>query len=1388
MNNFNYNANADNETRRLFIGIDVGSVSVKAVATDEYGKVYFEKYVRSEGDSYGAVLRVLTEFCERLPNARVAGAAATGSGKELVSKALGAAGLNEIAAHAIAAWTIEPRVNSVIEIGGQDSKYIVIGRGADGRPYAAKHAFNELCAAGVGAFLDQQAARLGMTIEDFSRAAASSVNPSRIAGRCAVFAKSDMIHLQQQAASQADIAAGLCFALARGYLATLCRGVPPKPPIVFQGGVARNDGAARAFREILSLAPDELIRPARCDTAGALGAAAYAVKTPFNEEKSPSELLDSARAFKVEPEKSSSLPRLKRRKEELPGEKKPAAKAGAKLFLGVDVGSSTVKAAAADEEGGLAASVYAPSLGRPLDALKVAMLNLRAKLPQGTRFEAVATTGSGRHLAKEALQALCAIDEITAQAASARRYAPAARMVFEIGGQDSKFISFDDGETTNFIMNRACAAGTGSFLEEQAGRLGVAINDSFSEAAFAAESAVELGSRCAVFMDSDLVSRVQRGAGKNELCAGLAYAAARNYLEKVVGSAKIEGEIVFQGGVAKNEAARAALEALTGKEIATHPFPEISGALGAALIAASRSKSEVARKPVSFDDLDYEAETSSFVCRLCENLCEIGSARFADGRKAFFGSVCGRFERGIGEPIKADDLFELRERLLNAQYPSARASADRGEVFFPYALSMREHLPFWSAFFRSAGFKIELTRPTDRAVAELGVSTVPAEFCHPVKILFGHVRSLALKGAKNIFIPHPRLLEVPGERELRYACPYTQAAPYVAAGTGASVLTLEYPVKGEEESWAQTAAQKLGAPIEEIKAAMLAGLNAQRAFFAACETEGRKALAALKKSGKTGAVLLGRPYNAADRHVNCQLARRLSALGIEPVPFEFLPLAEEKLPDFWGRVRWSYGRRLLKAARLVKRSENLAAVIVTNYGCGPDAFITQYLERELAGAPRITVEFDDHQAAAGLVTRLEAFAQTLKSKKFDRRETVFGTPPGRAKRPLRELVYYVPDFADHSRAFTGALRGAGCEAVLLPKTDDEAWRLGMSRSYGRECHPFVAFAGDILKAAKRPGFDPERACFFAPSYFGPCLLPQYMVALRLILDREGLNSVTLLNIADPPTMKSLGYRYIMRLALGIYAIDGLFKRKTESEPYEVNKGEIARVHAENMLLMEEGIAKGRLFAALKEASRRLSRIELSKEAGSRPAIGVVGDVYTRVNERANDDLYKRLEELGFEVWPSCSLIDVSFAGLEQLHMELKMKGRTYSSIAAKGLVPLIAKMRGLIDDRFESPTRAPKERQFPQVYACSQKYANHFIDKALSLNLSRIEELSQAGAAGAINAMCHNCMLGAVTDALLAPMSAEMPQLATMSLVYEGRGSAHIQNRIEAFALRIKKQ
>ncbi len=564
------------ETLRL--GIDVGSLTVKVVLLDRADRVVEGVYCPSAGTPLSTVLKVLDDVLPDCPQA-VAGVAVSGSGGRLLSAALEAPYVNELVSQTASVRRFYPQARTVIEIGGQDSKLLVLEEQA-GRLELSDFSLNTQCAAGTGSFLEQQAGRLGLSPEEFSELAAQAQDPPYIAGRCAVFAKSDIVHLQQVGTPLSEILGGLCMALARNFRSDVGQGKPFRPPILFQGGVSRNKGMVQAFRSVLELSDQDLIVPQHEVLMAAIGAAldcddhrtfdwaAARDRLLAAVESSEGAGLDTFAPLKAPPPTTVDV---------------PTRDSAPQLYLGIDVGSVSTKGAVIDREGRLVAKAYLRTRGDPLKATREVLHSLGQQV-SADKIHGVGVTGSGRELVGRYVGADVVKNEITAQARAAVAIDPAVDTILEIGGQDSKFVRLHSGVVVDFALNKACAAGTGSFLEEQAARLDLPLEEMI-KSALAAPRPVSLGERCTVFMESDLIHHQNRGTAKRDLSAGLAYSIALNYLNRVVGDRPIGERVFFQGGVAGNQTVVAAFSTLLEKPVQVPPHFEVTGALGVALIA-----------------------------------------------------------------------------------------------------------------------------------------------------------------------------------------------------------------------------------------------------------------------------------------------------------------------------------------------------------------------------------------------------------------------------------------------------------------------------------------------------------------------------------------------------------------------------------------------------------------------------------------------------------------------------------------------------------------------------------------------------------------------------------------------------------------------------------
>ena len=966
----------------VFVGVDVGSVSVDVAVVEPSGRVLRAQYLRHKGHPMQQAAEALQAIVDEFGPGRVAGVAATGNGGRVVASLLGIPFVNEVVAQAAATARLHPQVRTVIEIGGEDSKLVIMkdvtaaGAGAD-VPDApggvADFAMNTMCAAGTGSFLDQQATRLGLTIEDFGALAVTSETPPRVAGRCSVFAKSDMIHLQQKATPVKDIVAGLCYALVRNFKSTVGSATRIQPPVSFQGGVAANAGIVKALREVLELSETELVIPEHFGCMGAIGAVYAAFPDSSEPACAPvnwsrlSDLAQYSHLGQKLPLKPLKLDQSVIMPADVtpppPGQKTPA-------YLGVDVGSISTNVVVMDAEGRVLSKRYLMTAGRPIEAVRQGLAEVGEEVADLVEIQGACTTGSGRYLIADFIGADVVKNEITAQARGALAIDPQVDTIFEIGGQDSKYISLSNGAVVDFEMNKVCAAGTGSFLEEQAEKLGISIKDEFARLAFQSQTPIDLGERCTVFMESELMKHQQSGSPVPDLVAGLAYSIATNYLNRVVARKPVGERIFFQGGTAFNQAVVAAFEAVTGKPITVPAHNEVTGALGCALIAREHD-SGAGSKFKGFDLSRRNYTVESFECQDCSNHCEINKVTVEGEEPLYYGSRCEKYDvdrRRKAKPT-TPDLFRERAQLLLGQ-PAKSGSATGGpRVGVPRALLFHELYPFWQALLTELGCEIVLSDPTNKKIIHEGAEQSVAETCFPMKVALGHVLNLVERHEIDyIWLPSVVNLErKQAQTTDSFVCPYVQSLCYSCkssvdfAAAGVQVLQpVIYLQKGLRHriEALQGVARELGRNTADLKRALEAAAAAQEAFEEAKRRRGEEILAGLQPDQRA-LVVVSRAYNGCDPGANLEIPRKLREMGELVIPMDFLPLDDVELPGDWFNMYWRYGHKILATAEMIARDDRLHAVYITNFGCGPDSFISRFFAERLGGKPFLQIEVDE---------------------------------------------------------------------------------------------------------------------------------------------------------------------------------------------------------------------------------------------------------------------------------------------------------------------------------------------------------------------------------------------------------------------------------------------
>jgi len=1408
-------------TEKFHLGLDVGSGTCKFAVMSQQGTVHYSDYRASHGRPLQVAYDLLSSVEQEFGTDGIRTISCTGTGGKRIASILNVPFVNEVICHTKAVEFYHPEAKTIIDIGGEDAKLIIVNSNQNSEFYIQDFALNTVCAAGTGAFLEQQASRMGYSLQEFSKMALKAELIPSIAGRCTVFAKSDMIHLQQNGMPDYEVVAGLCFAIVRNLKTNIAKGKEIKPPLIFQGGVAANLGVRRAMRETLVSGDQEFLVPENFKIMGAIGASLEGMRKGnqayypgkdglveyFNLDLQDAERLRPLRSC-GQPGKAEKNPCIQNNYQSDSSRGRKGAPV--KAYLGIDVGSVSTKLAllsdeveygsilTSDKQLRVLAKTYLSTSANPLEALKTGMQEIYRQLEQEVQIAAVGTTGSGRYLSGDFVGADIVRNEITAQATAAEYINPGVDTIFEIGGQDSKYIFLQDGVIKDFAMNKVCAAGTGSFLEEQSVRLGLDVKD-FGNLALSSSAPVKMGERCTVFMQSDLVHFQQKGAVKEDLAAGLCYSIVTNYLNKVVEQRQIGENIVFQGGTAYNEGIVSAFESMLDKEIQVPEHNEITGAIGAAVLASREQTGQTAFKGFDLNNKDYT--TRIFECKGCTNRCEIQQIKMEDEDKPFYyGHRCERYERDAVKPEnKVPDLVRYRESAMlqwSSYQAEIPADSNKAVIGIPRVLYFQEWLPFFSKLLTELGFEVVISDSTNKDLVAQGSSKMITETCLPIKVANGHVQNLLHKGVDRIFLP--QVCTLPGfdqENGFGQVCPYVQGLPWTIRATfdfesrNCKVYTPVFHLGKNQEirdkEWKEFAGS-LNVGWGRMKKAISSAWQAQNGFQEQIQARGREILQNTPSDQKMF-LLIGRPYNAFDPGLNMDISKKLQKMGILGIPLDLLPLEEMSSKTELSEMYWTYGQKILIGGRFVQEYSNLYPVYLTNFSCGPDAFILHFFEQELGERPYLELEIDEHTADAGVVTRLEAFWDSIKN----RQDSPDSRPPFVIHRPeyRKDSVLYLPPMTDHLHAFASAFAHNGVAVELMPDSDEYSLDLGRKYTKGKECLPAVITTGDIVKKATARDFDPNRSAFFMPSAGGPCRFGLYHQLHRLVLDDLGMNNVPVYSPNQSYTLYEelgvLGKDFNKLAWKGVVAVDLLIKFLLETRPYVENKDLVNRTYNYYLQAVSERLAEGGdPIDIIVEASQKFRDFP-GKTDQKKPRLGIVGEIYVRSNPFANEFIVQNLEELGVEVWlPTIS---------EWIHY-VNYTGRiaAWSEGDKKRWMGML--MQTVIQDwmekRMEKKSngwlRSLPEPKVKDLLKDAKPYIHPRFEGEAILSVGKSLDYMDKAVNGLVNVIPFTCMPGGVVDALFHRIK-KVKDIPMLTVAFDGQRETNTKNRLEAFVYQVKQ-
>ncbi len=1245
------------------LGIDIGSVSIGIVQLTTDRQIVHSRYGFHFGDMAGTLVNLLSDFDLGQPLW-----VATGVGTPEIVRANER--FDEQICCIATARHYRPGVRTILNVGGE--KFQLIRLGDDGGYLGSRG--STTCAAGTGAFLDQQARRLSLesAAEIAARAEANTAPRPRIASRCAVFAKTDLIHAQQEGHGLAAICDGLCHGLARNIADTVAAGAAPSQPLLFCGGVARNRQVRRYLENLLA-APMQVEGPPHLYVA--LGAALRFVETRLEPSSGRPEAirLDAAEDILQAARRRdhytyppltlvhSHYPRFDSREQfrypvgaasddglAVEVDRYADLRTRQEVYLGIDIGSTSTKAVLISPEKTVLAGFYTRTSGRPLEATQrifETIDHLVRRHDCRLEFLGAGTTGSGRKFIGRIIGADLVLDEITAHARAACELDPRVDTIIEIGGQDAKFTTLKDGRVTSATMNTVCAAGTGSFIEEQAAKLGCPLED-FADRTQNRRAPLS-SDRCTVFMERDLNHHLAENRDTDEVLASVLHAVRENYLLKVATESRIGDVVFFQGATAKNRALVAAFEQRLQKPILVSKYCHLTGALGTALtLHDERQEAEDRAAATGFTGLDLWQTTipvRSEVCELCTNHCKLSVAEV--GRETVaYGFLCGRDYETRTYVRTASGAFNLpaeRRRALRVR-PTAEIP-ERPVIGLPAGGYLVEDLACWQFFFDRLGFTTITSEGLENAV-QTGKPLTDAEFCAPLTALLGHVHHLRER-CDYVFLPAYLEDRQSEHRIRRQYCYYSQYATVLAKqaadGPGATILSplVRYLYTGFHSR------MELYRMLRSIPGRRIPFREVSQAWEAAqkFQAEGQARLKARwethvhQRPQDVRVVFLGRPYTLFSPGLNGGIPDIFYRQGLDGCYQDMLDVSEEDIRairPLLEEIHWRFAARTMAAAQKAACTPGLYPVLVASFKCSPDAFIQDYFKKLMAAhdKPYLVLELDEHDSSVGYETRIEAAVRAFRNHhqsalrpRTPQLDDLI--PPPRRTKTQRTFV--LPNWDRLTgRLLEAVLRREGHRAVLMEETETTiAKSLGTNTG---QCIPINAVTEGFVECLEKHRIPPEDAVLWMSEACIACNIALYPHHVKSLLNTRGGGLEKANVYVGDFFFKDISPRASFN-AVFAYMFGGMLRRLAcRLRPYEKQSGEVDRVLETSLEIFYEAfMGRMKRQEAVAAVIDRFASIPVDRRP--RPKVAVFGDLYSRDNRVMNQDLIRFIERHGGEV-------------------------------------------------------------------------------------------------------------------------------------------------------------
>ena len=1240
------------------LGIDIGSTTVKVSIIEDGGKLLFADYKRHFANIQETLADLLREGEEKL-GALTVEPVITGSGGLTLSKHLGIPFVQEVVAVATSLKDYAPQTDVAIELGGEDAKIIYFTGGIDQR-------MNGICAGGTGSFIDQMASLLQTDASGLNEYAKNYKAIYPIAARCGVFAKTDIQPLINEGATKEDLSASIFQAVVNQTISGLACGKPIRGNVAFLGGPLHFLPELRAaFIRTLNLGPDQVIAPDHSHLFAAIGAAmnsdpkttaslhdlierlSHGIKMDFEVKRMEPLFTDEA-----------DYEDFKTRHASHDVKKGDLATYEGNCYLGIDAGSTTTKVALVGEDGSLLYRFYSNNNGSPLATAIRAMQEIHDQLPEKAQIAYSCSTGYGEALLKSALMLDEGEVETISHYYAAAAFEPDVDCILDIGGQDMKCIKIKDGTVDSVQLNEACSSGCGSFIETFAKSLNYSVQDFAREALFA-KNPTDLGTRCTVFMNSNVKQAQKEGASVADISAGLAYSVIKNALFKVIkitNASDLGKHVVVQGGTFYNDAVLRSFEKISGCEAVRPDIAGIMGAYGAALIARERYDASKTTTMLPIDKiLSLTYKTTMARCQGCTNHCVLTINRFDGGRQFVTGNRC---ERGLGGNKQKKDipnLFDYKYHRMFDYEPLTADLAPRGTVGIPRVLNMYENYPFWAVFFKELGYRTVLSPKSTRQIYELGIESIPSESeCYPAKLAHGHIEWLIRQGLTYIFypcIPYERN-ETP-EAGNHYNCPMVTSYAENIKNNVESLTDHKVHFRNpfmaftNEEILTKRLVEEFtkdqSIPEKEIRAAAHKAWQELIASRQDMEKKGEEVIAWLKETGHHGIVLAGRPYHV-DPEINHGIPELITSYG-------FAVLTEDSVSHL-GRVdrplivtdQWMYHSRLYEAASYVKTQPNLDLIQLNSFGCGLDAVTTDQVNDILTRSGKIytMLKIDEVNNLGAARIRVRSLIAAIRVREMRHyHKPIVSSAYSRVyftKEMKKNYTILCPQMSPiHFDLIEPAVRSCGYNLEVLQNSDRTAIDTGLKYVNNDACYPSLIVVGQIMDALLSGKYDLEHTAVIMSQTGGGCRASNYIGFIRRALERAGMPQIPVISLNANGMETNPGFKITLPLltkAMQAVVYGDLFMRVLyATRPYEAKAGSANALHEKWKAICIKSLQKHSLSMA--EFNRNIRGIihdfdELPRRDVQKPRVGIVGEILVKFSPLANNHVVELLEAEGAE--------------------------------------------------------------------------------------------------------------------------------------------------------------